>query len=75
MSLWMKMLFIPIQLVSHYHFWKVYNLFNHLRFSVIVGGTPAFRAPETLLGDQRLYSGKAADIWALGITLFALIYG
>lgn len=70
----MKMLFIPIQLVSHYHLIGK-NLFNYLRISVIIGGTPAFRAPETLLGDQRLYSGKAADIWALGITLFALIYG
>ncbi|XP_055853320.1 calcium/calmodulin-dependent protein kinase kinase 1 isoform X2 [Episyrphus balteatus] len=38
-------------------------------------GTPAFRAPETLFPGQHLYSGKAADIWALGATLYALVYG
>ncbi|XP_055387999.1 calcium/calmodulin-dependent protein kinase kinase 2 isoform X4 [Condylostylus longicornis] len=38
-------------------------------------GTPAFRAPETLFPGQYIYSGKAADIWALGATLWSLIYG
>lgn len=38
-------------------------------------GTPAFRAPETLQTGQHSYSGKAADIWALGATLYALIFG
>ncbi|XP_055907274.1 calcium/calmodulin-dependent protein kinase kinase 1 isoform X3 [Eupeodes corollae] len=38
-------------------------------------GTPAFRAPETLFPGQHLYSGKAADIWALGATLYSLLYG
>lgn len=38
-------------------------------------GTPAFRAPETLIPGQHLYSGKAADIWALGATLYTLVYG
>ncbi|KAL5274503.1 CAMKK2 family protein [Megaselia abdita] len=38
-------------------------------------GTPAFRAPETLIPGQHIYSGKAADIWALGATLYSLVYG
>lgn len=38
-------------------------------------GTPAFRAPETLIIGEHLYSGKATDIWALGITLFSIVYG
>ncbi|KAK9876094.1 hypothetical protein WA026_011202 [Henosepilachna vigintioctopunctata] len=37
-------------------------------------GTPAFTAPEAL-GEKREYSGKAADIWALGITLYAFVFG
>ncbi|XP_051862434.1 calcium/calmodulin-dependent protein kinase kinase 1-like [Drosophila albomicans] len=38
-------------------------------------GTPAFRAPETLVLGQNVYCGRAADIWALGATLFSLVYG
>lgn len=38
-------------------------------------GTPAFRAPETLLPGQHIYNGKAADIWALGATLYSLVHG
>ncbi|XP_061389124.1 calcium/calmodulin-dependent protein kinase kinase 2 [Musca vetustissima] len=38
-------------------------------------GTPAFRAPETLNVGQNIYCGKAADIWALGATLYALVFG
>ncbi|XP_053691552.1 calcium/calmodulin-dependent protein kinase kinase 1 isoform X2 [Sabethes cyaneus] len=38
-------------------------------------GTPAFRAPETLLPGQLVYNGKAADIWALGATLYSLVHG
>ncbi|XP_013111858.1 calcium/calmodulin-dependent protein kinase kinase 1 isoform X2 [Stomoxys calcitrans] len=38
-------------------------------------GTPAFRAPETLNVGQNVYCGKAADIWALGATLYALVFG
>jgi len=40
-----------------------------------LSGTPLFAAPETCKGDGESYSGKAADIWALGITLYGLIYG
>ncbi|XP_065078823.1 calcium/calmodulin-dependent protein kinase kinase 1 [Ochlerotatus camptorhynchus] len=38
-------------------------------------GTPAFRAPETLLPGQHVYNGKAADIWALGATLYSIVHG
>eukprot|EP00667_Euglena_gracilis_P000705 EG_transcript_705 len=36
-------------------------------------GTPFFLAPEACRGQY--YSGKSSDIWQLGITLFALIFG
>ncbi|KRG00726.1 calcium/calmodulin-dependent protein kinase kinase 1 [Drosophila mojavensis] len=39
------------------------------------GGTPAFRAPETLVLGKNVYCGRAADIWALGATLYSLVYG
>ncbi|KAI6187980.1 Kinase domain protein [Aphelenchoides besseyi] len=46
-------------------------------------GAPAFMAPEALTGMFALnkilklefYSGRAQDIWSLGITLYALVYG
>ncbi|CAD5219467.1 unnamed protein product [Bursaphelenchus xylophilus] len=39
-------------------------------------GTPAFMAPEALIEDSsQFYSGRAQDIWSLGITLYALVYG
>ncbi|KAL3271129.1 hypothetical protein HHI36_021626 [Cryptolaemus montrouzieri] len=37
-------------------------------------GTPAFEAPEAL-GEKREFSGKAVDIWSLGITLYSLVFG
>ncbi|XP_072934123.1 calcium/calmodulin-dependent protein kinase kinase 1 isoform X2 [Epargyreus clarus] len=37
-------------------------------------GTPAFRAPEAAAPTER-YSGEAADIWSLGVTLFAMVTG
>jgi len=40
-------------------------------------GTPAFTPPESIShkpGDEP-YSGKTADIWSLGVTLFSLVYG
>ena len=36
-------------------------------------GTPAFLAPEICAGDE--YDGFAADIWALGVTLYFFIFG
>ncbi|MFH4974286.1 hypothetical protein AB6A40_000995 [Gnathostoma spinigerum] len=44
-------------------------------------GTPAFMAPEALAvtyefdGTPSFYSGRAQDIWALGITLYSFVYG
>lgn len=37
-------------------------------------GTPAFTAPEAL-AERAGFSGKAADIWSIGITLFSFVYG
>ncbi|KAK9785422.1 hypothetical protein WJX73_002199 [Symbiochloris irregularis] len=36
-------------------------------------GTPAFLAPEVCAGLP--YHGRAADLWALGICLYAFVYG
>lgn len=36
-------------------------------------GTPVFTAPECCLGLT--YHGKAADVWALGVTLYCLVLG
>ncbi|XP_050548029.1 calcium/calmodulin-dependent protein kinase kinase 1 [Daktulosphaira vitifoliae] len=38
-------------------------------------GTPAFTAPEVLDLTTTTYSGKALDMWALGCTLYAFVYG
>ena len=38
-------------------------------------GSPAFSAPEVVTLQKRDISGKATDIWAMGITLFCLIFG
>ena len=37
------------------------------------GGTPAFLAPEACTGEP--YQGQAADVWALGATIYMLRYG
>jgi len=37
-------------------------------------GTYHFMAPEACDPDIDEYSGKAADVWALGVTLFSLLY-
>ncbi|XP_050299259.1 calcium/calmodulin-dependent protein kinase kinase 1 isoform X2 [Anthonomus grandis grandis] len=39
-------------------------------------GTPAFTPPEAV-GEERSsgFSGKCTDIWAMGITLYAFVYG
>ncbi|CAG9460235.1 unnamed protein product [Pedinophyceae sp. YPF-701] len=36
-------------------------------------GSPAFLAPEICRGEE--YSGKAADLWAAGVTLFMMLFG
>ncbi|KAM7310901.1 calcium/calmodulin-dependent protein kinase kinase 2 [Ixodes scapularis] len=38
-------------------------------------GTPAFVAPEALSENRNQYSGKAVDVWAMGVTLFAFVVG
>ena len=37
-------------------------------------GTITFLAPECVNPSVKQYSGRAADIWALGITLFAFTF-
>jgi [calcium/calmodulin-dependent protein kinase] kinase len=36
-------------------------------------GTPAFLAPEVCAGKN--YDGAAVDIWALGVTLYMMLFG
>ncbi|XP_030602032.1 calcium/calmodulin-dependent protein kinase kinase 1 isoform X2 [Archocentrus centrarchus] len=38
-------------------------------------GTPAFMAPETLSDKRKSFSGKALDVWAMGVTLYCFIFG
>lgn len=38
-------------------------------------GTPVFMAPETLTDQDLRFSGKALDIWAMGVTLFCFVFG
>ncbi|XP_030633452.1 calcium/calmodulin-dependent protein kinase kinase 1b [Chanos chanos] len=38
-------------------------------------GTPAFMAPEMLTEQEQSFSGKATDVWAMGITLHCLVFG
>eukprot|EP00096_Caligus_rogercresseyi_P008932 TRINITY_DN2929_c0_g1_i1.p2 TRINITY_DN2929_c0_g1~~TRINITY_DN2929_c0_g1_i1.p2 ORF type:complete len:629 (-),score=156.70 TRINITY_DN2929_c0_g1_i1:1778-3664(-) len=46
-------------------------------FLTNTAGTPAFTPPEALShkpGDEP-FSGKAADIWSMGVTLYSIVYG
>ncbi|ESN96086.1 hypothetical protein HELRODRAFT_67876 [Helobdella robusta] len=38
-------------------------------------GTPAFIAPEALVEGRGSFSGKATDVWAMGITLYCFVFG
>lgn len=38
-------------------------------------GTPAFVAPEALSDNRSEYSGKAVDVWAMGVTLYTFVVG
>ncbi|XP_071748751.1 calcium/calmodulin-dependent protein kinase kinase 1 [Lepeophtheirus salmonis] len=50
---------------------------GHDAFLTNTAGTPAFTPPESLShkpGDEP-FSGKAADIWSMGVTLYSIVYG
>ncbi|KAK9387775.1 kinase-like domain-containing protein [Lipomyces mesembrius] len=38
-------------------------------------GSPAFMAPELNAVPRVDYSGRAADIWSMGVTLYCLVFG
>uniref|UniRef100_A0A4W6DRD1 calcium/calmodulin-dependent protein kinase n=1 Tax=Lates calcarifer TaxID=8187 RepID=A0A4W6DRD1_LATCA len=38
-------------------------------------GTPAFMAPETMTEHEQRFSGKALDVWAMGVTLYCFVFG
>ncbi|XP_068440601.1 calcium/calmodulin-dependent protein kinase kinase 1b [Clinocottus analis] len=38
-------------------------------------GTPAFMAPEMMTEHEQRFSGKALDIWAMGVTLYCFVFG
>ncbi|XP_030078471.1 calcium/calmodulin-dependent protein kinase kinase 1 [Microcaecilia unicolor] len=38
-------------------------------------GTPAFMAPEALSDTGQRFSGKAIDVWAMGVTLYCFVFG
>uniref|UniRef100_M4AC05 calcium/calmodulin-dependent protein kinase n=1 Tax=Xiphophorus maculatus TaxID=8083 RepID=M4AC05_XIPMA len=38
-------------------------------------GTPAFMAPEMMSELQQSFSGKALDVWAMGVTLYCFVFG
>jgi len=37
-------------------------------------GTPLYNSPEKIMSTKG-YDGKAADVWALGVTLYAMVFG
>lgn len=43
------------------------------RLLATVCGTPGYMAPEMLRGEK--YNGLAVDIWALGVILYAMLFG
>ncbi|KAM4627727.1 calcium/calmodulin-dependent protein kinase kinase 1b [Polymixia lowei] len=38
-------------------------------------GTPAFMAPEMMAECEQSFTGKALDVWAMGITLYCFVFG
>jgi serine/threonine protein kinase len=38
-------------------------------------GTPAFQAPEVVMGDNPTFRGRCIDIWACGVTLYRMVTG
>ena len=56
----------------HINFEKKANYKNQRQRAFSKVGTPDYIAPETLLDGEK---NKEADIWALGIILYEMIYG
>lgn len=44
-----------------------------VQFSNSQCGTPLFIAPEVIIADKCPYDPRKADVWSLGITMFAII--
>ncbi|KAK0147316.1 Calcium/calmodulin-dependent protein kinase kinase 1 [Merluccius polli] len=40
-----------------------------------MAGTPAFMAPEMMTEMELSFSGKALDVWAMGVTLYCFVHG
>ncbi|KAM9852879.1 calcium/calmodulin-dependent protein kinase kinase 1b [Aulostomus maculatus] len=38
-------------------------------------GTPAFMAPEMMTEHEQSFTGKALDVWAMGVTLYCFVFG
>ncbi|XP_068173727.1 calcium/calmodulin-dependent protein kinase kinase 1b isoform X2 [Antennarius striatus] len=38
-------------------------------------GTPAFMAPEMITEHEQSFTGKALDVWAMGVTLYCFVFG
>lgn len=38
-------------------------------------GSPAFMPPELCVAKHGEISGRAADIWSMGVTLYCLVFG
>ncbi|XP_029373684.1 calcium/calmodulin-dependent protein kinase kinase 1b [Echeneis naucrates] len=38
-------------------------------------GTPAFMAPEMMTEHEHSFSGRALDVWAMGVTLYCFVFG
>lgn len=44
-----------------------------VQFSMSQCGTPLFIAPEVIIADKCPYDPRKADVWSLGVTMFAII--